>query len=128
MTDQPTCGQGLAEHSVLPASMAELLASLAQNLEAHMLALDLTDDDAKTEYAAYEQLALDHRSIAAKLRAIADEMAGYRDLPMGRHDQEAMTSPRAAAALERFVGAQRQLAEHLAERVRLLEAGPTAPS
>lgn len=108
--EQQTCGQGLAEHSVLPAQIAELLASVAANLEAHMQALDLGDDDAREEHAAYVRLAGEHRRIAEELRATSEEMAAYRDLPMGRHDQAAMTSPGVAEALARFVGAQRELA------------------
>jgi hypothetical protein len=35
-TDQPTCGQGLAENAVLPAKLGELIASVAANLEARV--------------------------------------------------------------------------------------------
>ena len=41
MKNEPTCGQGLAEHSVLPAKVGELIASLAEILEFHTKALDL---------------------------------------------------------------------------------------
>jgi len=41
MKNQQTCGPGLAEHSVLPAKVGELIASLAEILELHMKALDL---------------------------------------------------------------------------------------
>jgi hypothetical protein len=51
-----------------------------------MEALDLTDDHSREEHEAYRELARGHRKIAAELRATARRMAGYRDLPMGRHD------------------------------------------
>lgn len=116
MTEQPTCGQGLAEHAVLPREIAELVASLADTLEAHTLALELSDDNAQTEHEAYTSLVGQHRDIAARLVACGEEMAGYRDLPMGRHDPEAMTSPQAVAAFDHFVKAERSLAELLGQR------------
>jgi hypothetical protein len=42
-------------------------------------------------------------------------MAGYRDLPMGRHDQKAMTHPRVRQAFERFVEQKRALLSLLEE-------------
>ena len=36
--DQPTCGKGLAENSILPAKLSELIAAMVENLEAHMKA------------------------------------------------------------------------------------------
>jgi hypothetical protein len=44
MEEEPTCGKGLAEQSVLPAKLGQLMASLADNLEVHLKALDLPDD------------------------------------------------------------------------------------
>ena len=88
MKNEPTCGQGLAEHSVLPAKLGELIASLAENLELHMNTLDLTDENSRKEHAAYLELSREYRKIAAQLQATAKQMAGYQDLPMGRHDQK----------------------------------------
>ena len=83
--EQPqTCGQGLAETSMLPALLAELLASLAENLVVHMQALDRTDQNADKEYLAYQELAEEYRTVASQLQSTAQKMAGYRDLPMGR--------------------------------------------
>ena len=35
MADQPTCGQGLAEHSSLPAKLGQRTASVVELLEVH---------------------------------------------------------------------------------------------
>jgi hypothetical protein len=117
MAEQPTCGRGLASHSPLAASLAELTDAVASNLDVHMRALDPTDEDARREHAAYLRLSEEHRRAAAELRAIGEEMAGYRDLPMGRHDHEEMTSPDVAAAFRRFVTAERDLVALLQRRL-----------
>jgi hypothetical protein len=109
LAEQQTCGQGLAEHAVLPKRMADLIDSLAQNLETHMEALDLSDEDARTEHDAYSRLVAQHRQIAAQLEAVGREMAGHEELPMFRHDHAAMTSQRAVDSFERFVTAQSEL-------------------
>src|SRR5688500_5858871 len=109
MDDPPTCGQGLADHSVLPAKLGELTASVAETLEAHMKALDLEDESSRTEYDAYRELAKAHREIARQLETTAERMAGYRDLPMGRHDLEAASSPEARRAFEKFVELEQEL-------------------
>jgi hypothetical protein len=102
-SDQQTCGKGLAENSVLPAKLGELISAMAGNLEMHMKALDLTDPNSRAEHDAYEKLLKELRASAAQLSVTANHMAGYRDLPMGRHDQKAMTHPRVLEAFERFV-------------------------
>jgi hypothetical protein len=38
-----------------------------------------------------------HRQSAAELRSIGEEMAGYRDLPMAKHDANVMSSSEADA-------------------------------
>jgi hypothetical protein len=117
MADQPTCGQGLAERSALPAKLGGLTASLADNLEAHTEALDLSDKNAKDEHTVYLRLVQQHRAIAAQLDAVGEEMAGYHDLPMGKHDPEAMSSPRVVAAFERYVKGEEELLVLLQELV-----------
>lgn len=107
--EPPTCGKGLAENSALPALMGKLLAAMVENLEAHMKALDLTDQNSRQEYEAYESLVKSYRQIAVQLQSTAREMAGYRDLPMGSHDEQAMTHPRMREAFEKFVGHKREL-------------------
>src|SRR4029450_10677874 len=100
MDEEQTCGKGLAQHSALTTSLGELVASTARVLEVHIKALDLTDENAKREYEAYRELAGAHRRIAGELADTANRMAGYRTLPMGRHDMTVMMSapPRHAFA------------------------------
>jgi len=124
--EQPTCGKGLAENSVLPAKMGELIAAMVENLETHMKALDLTDQNSRREYEAYERLVKAYGQIAVQLQSTANEMAGYRNLPMGRHDEKAMTHPRVGDAFERFVQHKRELLDLLEQAeerdAKLLEA------
>jgi hypothetical protein len=112
-SEQQTCGKGLAENSVLPAKLGEVISAMAGNLEAHRKALDLTDPNSQAESDAYEKLLKDLRQIAAELAVTADHMAEYRDLPMGRHDPKAMSHPRVLEAFEQFVLRKRQLMELL---------------
>jgi hypothetical protein len=117
MDDQPTCGKGLAEHSALPAKLAELEDALAENLERHQKALDLSDENSKRELDAYVRLARQHRAIASQLRATAQEMTGYRDLPMGRHDEQALADPHIIRAFAKFVKAEQELLDQLQRAV-----------
>jgi hypothetical protein len=119
---EPTCGQGLAEHSVLPAKLSEVMIAMAETLEVHRAALDLSDEHTRPEDAAYRDLAADQRGAAAQLLAIAGDMAGHRDLPMGRHRLEALTSPAAVEAFERFVASERDLLGLLEQAVARHEA------
>ena len=107
--DEQTCGQGLAEYSALPARLADVTNAVADNLQAHMQALELDDEAARQEHAVYLRLAEEHRQLAARLRAVAGEMAAARDLPMGRHDQQTLTSPEVGDAFHRFVKAKQEL-------------------
>jgi hypothetical protein len=117
MDDQQTCGKGLAQHSALTASLGELVASTARVLEVHMRALDLTDANAKREYDAYRELASAHRRIAIELADTAHRMAGYRELPMGRHDMAAMMSPAPRHAFAGFVKQEEALLALLQARL-----------
>ena len=117
METPQTCGRGLAEHSALPAKMAELTGAVAAILELHMKALDLTDANSRRELDAYRQLANEHRDAEAQLRTIATEMAGHRDLPMGRHDPKAMGAPAVVDAFETFVKLEQELATLLEARL-----------
>jgi hypothetical protein len=113
----PTCGQGLAEHSAVPLAAARLIAALAGNLENHLPALNLEDEASAAEHRAYTSLLEQYRSIAERLDAAGREMAGYRDLPMGRHDMKAMQRPEVAQAFTEFVGAEEELLSLLQESV-----------
>lgn len=116
--ETPTCGKGLAEHSEVPAKLAELTRALGRVLELHMAALDLGDAASREEYAAYEELSGAWRGIAAELAAIARRMAGYRHLPMGRHDMQAMSAPETVAAFDEYVRLEGELAELLEKRLK----------
>lgn len=111
MSEQSTCGHGLAEHSVLHASLARLLAAIGRNLELHLAALDPADDRSKPEYDAYTELVAQHRDLATRLRATAEYMASCRDLPMANHDPQVM----GGAPVMRAFG------DLLAEEERLVE-------
>jgi hypothetical protein len=107
--DQPTCGKGLAENSILPEQVSKVIAAMAENLETHMQALDLTDKNSSAEYAAYEHLVKELKQSALQLHLTANQMTGYRELPMGRHNMKEMTHPRIREAFERFLKEKRDL-------------------
>jgi hypothetical protein len=117
MDEQQTCGRGLAEHAALPAQLAEVVEAMASNLQVHMQALELDDEAARQEHAVYLRLAEEQRQAAARLRAVATEMADARDLPMGRHDTELFSSPEVGDALQRFVKAKQELLARLQRMV-----------
>jgi hypothetical protein len=117
MSEQPTCGQGLAANASLPASMGEVLAGMAQNLDAHQRALDASDPAAREELIAYIALLTEQRQTADGLRATAQHMTGYRDLPMGKHHVELMTTPQVLDAFAAFVKAEQELLELLQTRI-----------
>ena len=118
-SESPTCGKGLAENAVLPAKIGDLMSAMAENLEIHMKALDLDDQDSRVEYEAYEKLVRELQQAAVQLQTTANQMAAYRDLPMGRHDQKIMTHPRVRETFEKFVKRKQEvlsLLEQTAER------------
>jgi hypothetical protein len=117
MDDHQTCGQGLAENAALPAKLGELTASVADILEAHTPALDLTDERSKREYEVYRLLVEDHRQASLQLEAIGKQMVGYRDLPMGRHDEKAMAASAVVESFQRFVELEQELLTLLQRRV-----------
>ena len=104
-----TCGEGLAHHSTLPAKMADLVAAVAKNLEAHLAAIDQRDERSRPEHDAYVLLIHQHHDIETRLRALAREMAGYAGLPMAVHDPEAMAAPGGRRAFEHLVSEERAL-------------------
>ena len=113
MDDQPTCGKGRPQNSLLPAALAELMDAMAGNLELHTKALDLTDDNARLELEAYGKLSKQLRQVATELAAAASDMASYRNLPMARHDPAGMRDPGLLQAFERFVSREEALHELL---------------
>jgi hypothetical protein len=110
MVEVPSCGQGLAEHAEIPAKMGELLASLAENLEAHLPSIDVRDEAGRQERDAYDSLIRRYREIAERIGAAASEMAGYRDLPVARHHEEAFADERIGRAFEQLVRMEGELA------------------
>jgi hypothetical protein len=118
MATPTTCGQGLASNAALPAKLAELLDTIADNLAAHVTALDPSEDAGAQEIAAYESLTDRHRGAATELRLIAEEMLGYRDLPPAGHDPAALGAPAIVAAFEDLVRVENELSELLEQRAR----------
>jgi hypothetical protein len=117
VTDEPTCGKGLAEHSALPRLMGELTAATATVLEQHTRALDLDDSIARQERDAYAALVSEFRDVSRRLTAVAKRMAGYRDLPMGRHDMRTMMDRDNVAAFQRYVRVEEELLGLLRSRL-----------
>ena len=109
MDARPTCGQGLAENSVLPGKLGELTAAMAETLDAHMRMLDVDDPPSRKEYEVYFQLANEQRETAARLLATANEMAGVRDLPMGRHDITEQSKSQLVEAFTKYVRVEQEL-------------------
>jgi hypothetical protein len=117
MADEPTCGQGLAARSTLPAKLGQFMDAVADVLAHHTKALDASGDAAKQEQKAYTSLVARHRDAAGQLTATAEEMASYRDLPMAEHDISVLTSAEAVDVFERAVTVERELAQLLRARL-----------
>ncbi len=117
MADKPARGKGLARDSILPAKLSALMASVAENLELHMKALDVKDKYARKEYKAYSHLAREHRNIAASLQAIAGELEVYRGSATGKPNEEVLSDPKILAAFEKFMRAERELIVLLKRRM-----------
>jgi hypothetical protein len=126
MDERLTCGSGLADQAGVPARIADMMAAVAATLEAHTAALDVEDENARVERRVYDRLADAHRRIVAELLAVREQMAGAYDLAPAKHDQEALVSPAAVTAHERYVYAEQALLDLLQARVdrdrRLLHA------
>jgi len=117
MSDSPTCGKGLAAHATTPAAVSDFFSAMANVLDEHRQALDLTDDAARPEHEAYLTLTHELRGIATQLADTARRMAGYRDLPMGRHDERKMSGRESIAAFEHLVRTERTLVALLNDTV-----------
>jgi hypothetical protein len=121
-----SCGGGLAEHSTLPAKLAELFGSVAETLQVHTASLDPNEENARTERAAYQRLIGEHRRAAELLSRLGDEMASCRDLPAAAHDPKTVASAEALEAFEDVVKREREILALLERKVeddqkRLLE-------
>jgi len=85
------------------------MAASAGIFERHQAALDPNALNGRLELDAYQRLAEAHRQIASALSAAAEQMAGYRDLPMAEHDMQVMMDPKRAKEFERYVRAEEDL-------------------
>lgn len=125
MTDEPTCGQGLAQHARVPQLIGELMNAVADNLVAHLPMLVASDEETQHEKRVYEHLSGRHREAAATLQAIGTEMARHRDMPMGQHELQAMSRRDVIDALEGMIRAEAQLVarlqQHLAEHQAMVD-------
>lgn len=113
MSEDSTCGHGIAEHAALHAKLGSLLATVGLNLELHLDSLDPADEASKPEYAAYTALVDQHRELSRRLRSLAELMESYRDLPMANHDSAVLGSPQVLAAFNALLKEQEQLVELL---------------
>jgi hypothetical protein len=109
MSEQQTCGKGLAARSTLPAGLADLSSALAGILAFHQRSLELTDPSGAAELRTYVRLEEQWRAIAASLASTARAMADARDLPMARHDVTVLRSAENAAIFATFVDAEQSL-------------------
>jgi hypothetical protein len=122
MDESTTCGQGLAASAPVPAKLGALVTALAAVLDTHREALPLTDDAARQEAEAYGKIAGQLRSSAEQLDATTEQMVASRDLPMGAHDMDALSSAHAVGIFAAFVRSERELVELLAHRIEGDEA------
>jgi hypothetical protein len=116
--DEPTCGTGIAEHAALPAAIGTLLASMADVLDHHLLALDVRDADAAAEHAAYTRVIGHHRDVADRLESTVKEMTACRTLPVAPHRTQVLSTPEATTVFARYVEAERTLLNLLASSVQ----------
>jgi hypothetical protein len=122
VSEEPSsCGQGLASQATMPARMADVLNGVADVLEHHMTALDRGDPAGAQEHDGYGVLVSDHRQVAEALAALADQLAGSHDLPMGRHDEQVLMSDTAVQTLEALVHAEADLLALLQRQVPELQ-------
>ena len=113
MDEPQTSAEGFAQRADLPARLSALMAAMVEVLEMHQQALDVTDENARMEQAAYHQLVDDYRRLTFALRTTADHMLGCRDLPMARHLAPGMVTPDNRRVLANFVERERVLAAFL---------------
>lgn len=113
MSNDSTCGHGIAEHAALHARLGSLLQTVGLNLELHLGSLDPADEASRPEYAAYTALVRQHHDLASRLRSLAELMTSYRDLPMANHDPGVLGSPQVIAAFNALLQEQEQLCELL---------------
>src|SRR3954471_1630196 len=92
MDEAQTCGKGLAERSILPASFATFVGALAALLTQHEKSIAGDDPNSARERDAYRSLAERYRNVSRELGSVAKQMAGYRSLPMAPHNVSVLIS------------------------------------
>jgi hypothetical protein len=107
----------MAANADLPRRLGDLASALAEVVEIHMQALDLTDPNSAKENEEYREVAKHLRTTTAQLHAAASQMTAMRGLPMGRHDFKAMSGPKPREAFEHFVSVEQELVTMLQQRV-----------
>lgn len=117
-----TCGKGLAERAALPAKLADIATAMSRIMELHQRGLVMTDAASQPEADAYANLETDFRAAADQLRALGDRMAGYRDLPMAKHDMAALSTRQNIDAFAQFVRVERELLDYVKEALARDEA------
>ena len=86
---------------------------MAEMLSFHRTSLDISEPNGRAEDVAYARVMSDLRSISESLRETAGRMEGYRDLPMGTHDEVLLNSVVSVETFARFLHAERELMEQL---------------
>jgi hypothetical protein len=81
-----SCGVELAEDAVVPKLLGELMAHVAENMDAHARWVGAATAEAAAEQRALEQLARDYRSIAAAAARASETMRAMRTLSAAPHD------------------------------------------
>lgn len=107
--DQWTCGKGVAANAIVPEKLGSFMQAFAELLEDHTRSLDLEDANARVERDAYLHLVREQRAIAAHLERLAGAMRGYRDLPMGAHDETVLADQRSRETFAAFIHAEEEL-------------------
>jgi uncharacterized protein YndB with AHSA1/START domain len=105
--EAPSCGEGVAQHAAIPATLGLMFEGLAETLALHRKMLDLDDENARKEDEVYSDLAARWTEIARQVRETAALMLAQRDLAMGAHDENAW-GPDNLEAFAKFVRAQGQ--------------------
>lgn len=117
MTEEATCGTGMAAGAALPTRMAGVVAAMADVLTRHTDSLDPEEPAGAEERDAWLRLAADNRQLATRLMAVADRMESQQGLPVAGHDMAVLMSDDATAAFEHLVHAQEQLHALLTEQL-----------
>jgi len=119
-----SCGAELAESAVVPEQLAQLMAHVAENLDAHAKWVGAETPPAAEEQRWMRKVAADYRGIAeAALRAVAT-MRAMRDLAPAPHDPSRRDPAAFVAWMQKKVELQRAFAkllnDHAEESERVL--------